>query len=86
MIQRPLLQLFTRTSLVVQIFIGLVAGILLALLLPQAVPHVGLLGELFIAALKAVAPVLVWLTGPTTAPEPLAAEPGVRQVGDSKFQ
>ncbi len=61
MIQRPLLQLFTRTSLVVQIFIGLVAGILLALLLPQAVPHVGLLGELFIAALKAVAPVLVFL-------------------------
>src|SRR5690606_20043956 len=42
-------------------FIGLVAGILLALLLPQAVPHVGLLGELFIAALKAVAPVLVFL-------------------------
>lgn len=61
MIQRPLLQLFTRTSLVVQIFVGLVAGVLLALLLPQAVPHVALLGDLFIAALKAVAPVLVFL-------------------------
>ena len=61
MIQRPLLQLFTRTSLVAQIFIGLVAGILLALFLPQAAPQAGLLGELFIAALKAVAPVLVFL-------------------------
>ena len=58
MIQRPFLQLFARTSLVLQIFIGLVAGILLALLFPQAGSQVGLFGELFIRALKAVAPVL----------------------------
>ena len=60
MIQRPLLQLFTRTSLVAQIFVGLVAGVLLALLLPQATGPAGLLGDLFISALKAVAPVLVF--------------------------
>ena len=60
MIQRPFLQLFARTSLVLQIFIGLVAGILLALFFPQASSQVGLLGELFIRALKAVAPVLVF--------------------------
>ena len=60
MIQRPFLQLFTRTSLVTQIFVGLVAGVLLALFLPQATDSVGLLGDLFISALKAVAPVLVF--------------------------
>jgi serine/threonine transporter len=57
----PLLQLITRTSLVLQIAIGLIAGILFALLLPQATAKVGFLGELFIAALKAVAPVLVFI-------------------------
>lgn len=60
MIQRPILQLLTHTSLVTQILVGLVAGILLALLFPQATASVGLLGDLFISALKAVAPVLVF--------------------------
>ncbi len=58
---RPLLQLITRTSLVLQIAIGLIVGILFALLLPQATAKVGFLGELFISALKAVAPVLVFI-------------------------
>ncbi|MBX9762421.1 MAG: serine/threonine transporter SstT [Pseudomonadaceae bacterium] len=57
----PLIQLLNRTSLVLQIFIGLVAGIALALLLPQAAASVGLLGNVFVAALKAVAPVLVFV-------------------------
>src|SRR5690606_19310663 len=61
MIHRPLLQLLGRTSLVAQIAIGLVAGILLALFFPQATDEVGLLGNLFISALKAVAPVLVFV-------------------------
>ncbi|WJN58006.1 serine/threonine transporter SstT [Pseudomonas sp. SO81] len=61
MIHRPLLQLITRTSLVLQIAIGLIAGILLALLAPQATDEVGFLGSLFISALKAVAPVLVFI-------------------------
>src|SRR5690606_5880019 len=60
MFQRPLLHLITRTSLVAQITAGLVAGILLALLLPQAADNVSILGELFVTALKAVAPVLVF--------------------------
>lgn len=57
----PLIQLLNRTSLVLQIFIGLVAGIALALLLPQAAASVGLLGNVFVSALKAVAPVLVFV-------------------------
>ncbi len=46
-------------SLVLQIFIGLLLGIALALAWPEAGKAVGLLGTVFISALKAVAPVLV---------------------------
>ncbi|QDH70268.1 serine/threonine transporter SstT [Marilutibacter alkalisoli] len=48
-----------ETSLVVQILVGLVAGLLLAWLWPSAAASVGLLGAVFVSALKAVAPVLV---------------------------
>ena len=49
----------TQGSLVKQILVGLVAGILLAFISPAAASAVGLLGALFVGALKAVAPVLV---------------------------
>ncbi|STS85427.1 Sodium:dicarboxylate symporter [Klebsiella pneumoniae] len=42
-----------------QILIGLVLGVLLALVSKPAAIAVGLLGTLFVGALKAVAPVLV---------------------------
>ncbi|CDG89159.1 sodium:serine/threonine symporter [Xenorhabdus bovienii str. puntauvense] len=42
-----------------QIIIGLIAGILLAWLAPDVAKSTNLLGELFIGALKAVAPILV---------------------------
>ncbi|AHM72132.1 serine/threonine transporter SstT [Yersinia hibernica] len=48
-----------RGSLVKQILVGLIAGIILALISTQAALAVGLLGTLFVGALKAVAPVLV---------------------------
>ncbi|MGY1457861.1 MULTISPECIES: serine/threonine transporter SstT [unclassified Luteimonas] len=48
-----------RPSLVTQIVIGLLAGVLLAMASPRAAASVGLLGTVFISALKAVAPVLV---------------------------
>ncbi len=48
-----------RGSLVKQILVGLIAGIILALISTQAAMAVGLLGTLFVGALKAVAPVLV---------------------------
>lgn len=50
---------FRAPSLVVQIVIGLVAGIVLSQLWPGGARAVGLLGTVFISALKAVAPVLV---------------------------
>lgn len=55
---RPLGALFSG-SLVKQIMIGLIAGVALAWLSRDAALAVGLLGELFVRALKAVAPLLV---------------------------
>lgn len=50
---------FRAPSLVLQIVIGLVAGIVLAMVWPAGATAVGLLGTVFISALKAVAPILV---------------------------
>ncbi|HNO63979.1 MAG TPA: serine/threonine transporter SstT, partial [Thauera aminoaromatica] len=55
------LQRVMRMSLISQIAIGLVLGIALALIAPGATKSVALLGDLFIAALKAVAPILVFV-------------------------
>ncbi len=55
------LQRLMRMSLISQIAIGLVLGIALALIAPGATKSVALFGDLFIAALKAVAPILVFV-------------------------
>ena len=54
-----LLRQLAQGSLVKQILIGLVLGVLLATVSKPAAVAVGLLGTLFVGALKAVAPVLV---------------------------
>lgn len=56
-----MLQFVSNGSLVVQILIGLVAGVLLAWLVPSAAIKAGLLGDLFVNALKSVAPILVFV-------------------------
>ena len=56
-----LLQKLKRTSLVTQIVIGLIAGILLAWLAPAAALSVAFIGKVFVSALKAVAPILVFV-------------------------
>ncbi|QOQ77994.1 serine/threonine transporter SstT [Pseudomonas poae] len=56
-----LFQRLTRVSLVTQILIGLIAGILLALLLPEAAKATSFIGKVFVTALKAVAPILVFV-------------------------
>ena len=53
------IRFLTRGSLVKQILIGLILGIALALVSKPAAEATGLLGTLFVGALKAVAPVLV---------------------------
>ncbi|AYF34299.1 serine/threonine transporter SstT [Vreelandella alkaliphila] len=50
-----------RLGLIPQILIGIVAGIFIALFTPDIAGNVALLGQLFIAALQAVAPILVFV-------------------------
>lgn len=56
---KNLLSKWNKMSLVKQIIIGLVIGIILALTLPEQLSGITILGDLFVGALKAVAPVLV---------------------------
>lgn len=57
----PLLNAVNRIGLVPQIIIGLLLGVLVGMVSPQAGLGAGLLGDLFVGALKAVAPVLVFV-------------------------
>ncbi|NMX33991.1 serine/threonine transporter SstT [Pseudomonas sp. WS 5413] len=56
-----LFQRLMRLSLVTQIVIGLAAGILLAVLSPSAALSTAFIGKVFVSALKAVAPILVFV-------------------------
>lgn len=55
----PLLQFLRSGSIVKQIVLGLVVGLVIGLLWPGAGRALGLFGDIFVNALKAVAPVLV---------------------------
>ncbi len=50
---------FTRLSLVQRIIIAIVLGVAVAIFFPNVAPYLSLLGDLFIKALKSVAPILV---------------------------
>ena len=52
---------FLQASLVKQILIGLVLCVALSLVAPEAAKSVGLLGSIFVSALKGVAPILVFV-------------------------
>ena len=56
--RKSLLSRYTSVSLVLRILIGLVIGALLGLAIPSWT-GIGILGKLFVSALKAIAPVLV---------------------------
>ena len=53
-----ILKKYTNTSLMLRIFIGLVIGAVLGLLMPSWT-GIGILGRMFVSALKGIAPVLV---------------------------
>lgn len=57
---KELFKAWNRLSLVMQIAIGLVIGIILALTVPDKVSGITIFGSLFVGALKGVAPVLVF--------------------------
>ena len=57
---KKLFQLYTNTNLIVRIAICLVIGVVLGLAVPSATA-IGILGNLFVGSLKAIAPVLVFV-------------------------
>ena len=57
---KKILKMYTDTNLVIRIIIGLAIGAILGIFLPQ-LPVIGLLGDVFVGALRAVAPVLVFV-------------------------
>lgn len=57
-IAKRILVRYTSVSLMLRILIGLVIGAVLGLTMPQ-LPGIGLLGKIFVSALKGIAPVLV---------------------------
>ena len=57
----PFLRALKRTSTVQQIVIGLVLGVLLYIISPSAAKTAGIFGDMFVGALKAVAPFLVFV-------------------------
>ncbi|USH03775.1 serine/threonine transporter SstT [Grimontia kaedaensis] len=58
--QSPLARI-ANASLVIQILVGIIAGVALASFSPESAKAVGFLGGLFVNALKAVAPILVFI-------------------------
>lgn len=56
---KRILKFYNETSLIIRIAVGLALGISLALLFPK-LPFVPILGTLFVGALKAIAPILVF--------------------------
>ena len=54
-------KVYGETALIKLIAVGLVIGILLALFVPPMIPIVAVFGKLFVSALKAVAPILVFV-------------------------
>lgn len=57
---KKILKLYAETNLIIRIAIGLVIGVILGLALPS-VSAIGIFGNLFVGALKAIAPLLVFV-------------------------
>ena len=57
---KDLLKQWSKLSLIIRILVGLVLGTVLGIVVPQATA-IGILGDVFVGALKAIAPVLVFI-------------------------
>lgn len=57
---KALVEKYNQASLILRIAVGLIIGIILGILVPQAV-FLDILGSLFVGALKAIAPILVFV-------------------------
>ena len=52
---------YTNTPLILRIAIGLVIGICLGVLIPEGASFVAAFGNVFVSALKGIAPILVFV-------------------------
>ena len=57
---KKVVEKYNSINLVTRIFIGIIIGIVLAIIIP-GLDWVGTLGDLFVGALKAIAPILVFI-------------------------
>jgi serine/threonine transporter len=57
---KELLSKWNRIGLIKRIILGMIVGIILALTIPEAAKPISILGALFVGALKAIAPILVF--------------------------
>lgn len=57
---KDLLKQWSKLSLIIRILVGLVLGTVLGIVVPKATA-IGILGDVFVGALKAIAPVLVFI-------------------------
>ena len=85
-----LVKAYNSVSLVLRIVIGMVIGAALALLIPNAAvtaPGIGILGTLFVGALKAIAPLLVFVLIISALAQLCAGNVGINSanVGISSF-
>lgn len=60
---KTLMKKWNQLSLVKQIIAGLIIGIILAIIIPDAAKPIVILGSLFVGTLKAIAPILVYYLG-----------------------
>ena len=58
---KSIFRAWNKLSLIVQIIIGLVIGISLAVIAPKQLAFLTLFGDLFVGALKAIAPLMVFI-------------------------
>lgn len=58
---KKIIQKYNHTSLILRIFIGMCVGIVLAAVFGNKLPWISMIGTLFVSALKAIAPVLVFV-------------------------
>ncbi|OLQ93272.1 serine/threonine transporter SstT [Vibrio panuliri] len=61
MLYNSFLARLARGNLVLQILAGIILGVAFSIIAPQQAESVGMLGQLFVGALKAVAPILVFI-------------------------
>ena len=60
-VQPNIFQRFLKTSIIIQILVGIVLAVIIASSSPETATSISFLGKLFVSALKAVAPILVFV-------------------------